>query len=36
MVNNKRKNIQRSLMEDLYVGNLTNDTQKKRYCPFWD
>ena len=25
-VNNKRKNIQRPLMEDLYIGNLTNDT----------
>ena len=29
MVNSKRKNMQRSLMEELYIGNLTNDTIKK-------
>ena len=29
MVNNKRKNIQRPLMEDLYIGNLTNDTTEE-------
>ena len=29
MVNNKRKNIQRPLMENLYIGNLTNDTTEE-------
>ena len=29
MVNNKRKNIQRPLMEDLCIGNLTNDTTEE-------
>ena len=29
MVNNKRKHIQRPLMEDLYIGNLTNDTTEE-------
>ena len=29
MVNKKRKNIQRPLMEDLYIGNLTNDTTEE-------
>ena len=29
MVNKKRKNIQRSYMEDLYIGNLTNDTTEE-------
>ena len=29
MVNNKRKNIQRPFMEDLYVGNLTNATAEE-------
>ena len=29
MANNKRKNIHRSLMEDLYIGNLTNDTTEE-------
>ena len=29
MVSNKRKNIQRPLMEDLYLGNLTNDTAEE-------
>ena len=28
-VNNKRKNIQRPLMEDLHIGNLTNDTTEE-------
>ena len=27
--NNKRKNIQRPLMEDLYIGNLTRDTTEE-------
>ena len=26
LVNNKRKNIQRLRMEDLYIGNVTDDT----------
>ena len=30
MVNNKRKNIKRPLVEDLYIGNLTNDTTKEQ------
>ena len=29
MANNKRKNIQRPLMEDLYIGNLTNYTTQE-------
>ena len=29
MVNNKMKNIQRPLMEDLNIGNLTNDTTEE-------
>ena len=29
MVNNKRKNIQTPLLEDLYIGNLTNDTTEE-------
>ena len=29
MANNKRKNIQRPLMEDLYIGNLTTDTTEE-------
>ena len=34
MVNNKRKNIQRPLMEDLYIGNLTNyTTQEEMLAP---
>ena len=28
-VNSKRKNIQRLLMEDLYTGNVTNDTTEQ-------
>ena len=28
-VNKKRKNIHRPLMEDLYIGNLTNDTTEE-------
>ena len=29
MVKNQRKNIQRPLTEDLYIGNLTNDTTEE-------
>ena len=29
MVNNKSKYIQKPLMEDLYIGNLTNDTTEE-------
>ena len=29
MVNNKRKNIQTPLLENLYIGNLTNDTTEE-------
>ena len=29
IANNKKKNIQRPLMEDLYIGNLTNDTTEE-------
>ena len=29
MVNNNKKNIQRPLMEDLHIGNLTNDTTEE-------
>ena len=29
MLNNKRKNIQRPFMEDLCIGNLTNDTTEE-------
>ena len=29
MVNNKRKNIERPLMEDLFISNLANDTTEK-------
>ena len=33
MVNNKRKNIQRLLMDDLYTANLTNDTTEEKILP---
>ena len=29
IANNKSKNIQRLLMEDSYIGKLTNDTTEK-------
>ena len=29
MANNKRKNLQRPLMENLYIDNLTNDTTEE-------
>ena len=29
MIHNKSKNIKRPLMEDFYIGNLTNDTTEE-------
>ena len=34
MVNNKRNNIKRPSMEDLYIGNLTNDTTEEEILAF--
>ena len=31
--NNMRKNIQRPLIEDFYIGNLTNDTTEEEILP---
>ena len=33
MAKNKRKKIQRPLKEDLYIGNLTNDTTEENILP---
>ena len=34
MVNNRKKNIQRSLMEDLYIVNVSNDTTEEEILAF--
>ena len=34
MVNNKRNNIKRLPMEDLYIGNLTNDITEEEILAF--